>query len=230
MNKINDWKWVQIPNGESAVVAKYNDHKLPEYNNNPLIQALPPIISGEEFIEKVMTLPNYSTEERELDAHHRFHCVERLSRFFQPLNKTINLQQVVCALLMQGYLARNISKPEYARRSRQIYEAIEAGDGKNLDIYVDVPTSASGLTLIGPSGMGKSTNFINILNLYPQVILHPEYSTYQIVWLKVDCPHAGSLKGLCTDIFPDFSRYLLDGAFACYTTIPKTYSLVTHSH
>ena len=28
----------------------------------------------------------------------------------------------------------------------------------------------------------------------------------------------------------DFSRYLLDGAFACYTTIPKTYSLVTHSH
>ena len=32
------------------------------------------------------------------------------------------------------------------------------------------------------------------------------------------------------DTLADFSRYLLDGAFACYTTIPKTYSLVTHSH
>nr|WP_306415002.1 ATP-binding protein [Calothrix sp. FACHB-1219] len=116
----------------------------------------------------------------------------------------------MCALLMQGYIARNISKPDYARRSRQIYEAIKAGDGKNLDVYVNVPTStsASGLTLIGPSGMGKSTNFINILNLYPQVILHPEYSTYQIVWLKVDCPHAGSLKGLCTDIFLGIDRLL----------------------
>ncbi|BAY35707.1 Tn7-like transposition protein C [Nostoc sp. NIES-2111] len=210
MNKINDWKWVEIPNGKSAAVAKYNDHKLPEYNNNPLIQALPPILSGEEFIEKAIILPSYAPEEREMDAHRRFHCVERLSRYFQPLNKTVNLQQVMCALLMQGYIARNISKPEYARRSRQIYEAIKAGDGRNLDVYVNVPTStsASGLTLIGPSGMGKSTNFINILNLYPQVILHPEYSTYQIVWLKVDCPHAGSLKGLCTDIFLGIDRLL----------------------
>jgi len=210
VSKTNDWKWVEIPDGESAAIAKYNDHKLPEYNNNPLIQALPPILSGEEFIEKAMILPSYDPEERELDAHRRFHCVERLSRYFQPLNKTVNLQQVICALLMQGYIARNISQPEYARRSRQIYEAIKAGDGKNLDVYVNVPTStsASGLTLIGPSGMGKSTNFINILNLYPQVILHPEHSTYQIVWLKVDCPHAGSLKGLCTDIFIAVDRLL----------------------
>lgn len=208
MKKTNDWNWVEIPNGEFAAVAKYNDHKLPEYSNNPLIQALPPILSEGEFIEKAMILPSYAPEKRELDAHRRFHCVERLSRYFQPLNKTVNLQQVVCALLMQGYLARNILKPEYARRSRQIYQAIKAGDGKNLDIYVNIPTSASGLTLIGPSGMGKSTNFINILNLYPQVILHPEYSTYQIVWLKVDCPHAGSLKGLCTDIFLGVDRLL----------------------
>ncbi|MBW4599034.1 MAG: ATP-binding protein [Calothrix sp. FI2-JRJ7] len=200
MDKTNDWKWVKIPDGEYAALATYNDHKLAEYNN-PLIQALPPILSGEEFIRKVAVYPSYAPEERELDAHHRFHCVERLSRFFEPLNKTINLQQVVCALLMQGYLARNIYKPEYARRSRQIYEAIKVGGGKNLEHYVNIPTSASGLTLIGPSGMGKSTNFIHILKLYPQVILHPEYSTYQIVWLKVDCPHAGSLKGLCTDIF-----------------------------
>ena len=141
MEKIHDWESVEISDGKSAAVAKYSDHKLPEYNNNPLIQALPVILSGEEFVDKVMVLPNYAPQERELDAHHRFHCVERLSRFFQPLNKTINLQQVVCALLMQGYLARNIYKPEFARRSRQIYEAIKAGDGKNIENYVDVPTS-----------------------------------------------------------------------------------------
>ncbi|MEJ1934884.1 AAA family ATPase [Nostoc sp. NIES-2111] len=197
----NEVEVVIIPNGKSAVIARYIDQKLPEYNINPLIQALPPILSAGEFIDKVTRTPDFDEQERELEPHYRFHCIERLSRYFDPQNKTVELQKVICALIMSGYLARNILKPEYASRSRQIYNAIKDGGGKNLENYINLPTSASGLTLIGPSGMGKSTNFQNILNLYPQVILHPEYSVYQIVWLKVDCPHAGSLKGLCTDIF-----------------------------
>jgi hypothetical protein len=204
----NEVEVVRIPNGELAVIARYIDQKLPEYNANPLIQALPPIFSAEEFIDKVTRTPDFDEQERELEAHYRFHCIERLSRYFDPQNKTVELQKVICALIMTGYLARNILKPEYASRSRQIYSAIKDGGGKNLENYVNLPTSASGLTLIGPSGMGKTTNFQNILNLYPQVILHPEYSVYQIVWLKVDCPHAGSLKGLCTDIFLAVDRLL----------------------
>ena len=204
----NEGEVVRIPNGKLAVVARYIDQKLPEYNANPLIQALPPILPTEEFIEKVTITPDFDEQERELEAHYRVHCIERLSRYFDPQNKTVELQKVICALIMTGYLARNILKPEYASRSRQIYSAIKDGGGKNLENYVNLPTSASGLTLIGPSGMGKSTNFQNILNLYPQVILHPEYSVYQIVWLKVDCPHAGSLKGLCTDIFLAVDRLL----------------------
>lgn len=208
METNNDFKWVEIPNGEWAAVAKYNDHKLPEYNKNPLIQALPPILSASEFLDRVLKLPDYNPLEREFEAQHRFHCIERLSRYFDPQNKTVELQKVICVLIMQGYLARNILKPEYARRARQIYEAITDEGGKTLENYVDVPTSASGLTLIGPSGMGKSTNLLNILSLYPQVIFHPELMTYQIVWLKVDCPHRGSLKGLCIDIFSAVDRLL----------------------
>lgn len=204
----NDWEWTEIPNGEWAVIAKYNDHKLVEYKNNPLIEALPLILPPQEFVKVVEKLPEYIPQERDIDAHYRFHCIERLSRYFDPQNKTVELQKVVCLLIMQGYLARNILKPTYARRSRQIGDAIKDGAGKNLDNYVNLSTSASGFTLIGPSGMGKSTNLQNILSLYPQVILHPEYSTSQIVWLKVDCPHAGSLKGLCTDIFLGIDKLL----------------------
>ena len=94
-------------------------------------------------------------------------------------------------MLRQGYIARNILQPQYARRANQIYQAIENKGGKTIENYVDVPTSASGFTLIGPSGMGKTTNLKNILDLYPQVIAHPEHNVYQLVWLKVDCPHAG---------------------------------------
>lgn len=208
MDRENERGWVKIPDGEWAVIAQYRDHKLSEYNNNPLIQALPPILTAEEFVDKVTRVPDFAPEERELEAHYRFHCIERLSRYFDPQNKSVELQKVICVLIMTGYLARNILKPEYARRSRQIYDAIKDGGGRNLEAYVNLPTSASGLTLIGPSGMGKSTNFQNILNLYAQVILHPEHSVYQIVWLKVDCPHAGSLKGLCIDMFLAVDRLL----------------------
>lgn len=201
MDKSNEVKWLQIPNGAGAVVADYRDHKLSEYNENPVIQALPPILSQSDFIDYVTRLPKFIPEERELEPHYRFHCIERLSRYFDPQNNSIELQKLVCVLLMEGYLGRNPLEPGYARRSRQIYKAIEAGDGKKLENHVNVPTSASSLTLIGPSGIGKTTNLINILELYPQVIVHPEQSVYQLVWLKVDCPHAGSLKGLCTDIF-----------------------------
>lgn len=173
-----------------------------------MIQALPPTLSKTEFIEYVMRLPRFTPEERELEAHYRFHCIERLSRYFDPPNDAVDLYKLVCALLVEGYLGRNLLEPGYACRSHQIYDAIRAGDGKNLEDYVNVPTSASSLTLIGPSGIGKTTNLINILELYPQVIVHPEHNVYQLVWLKVDCPHAGSLKGLCIDIFFAADRLL----------------------
>ncbi|MEA5505009.1 ATP-binding protein [Halotia wernerae UHCC 0503] len=208
MNIENEWEWVKISNGEWAAVAKYRDHLLPEYNTNPIIRSLPPILSQEKFVEYVTRLPACKSSERELEPQYRFHCIERLSRYFDPLNKTVDLQRVVCVLIMQGYLRRNPLQPEYALRSGQIYQAVLSGGGFNLEEYVDVPTSASGLTIIGPSGIGKTTNLLNILSLYPQVIVHPAHSVYQIVWLKVDCPHAGSLKGLCIDFFRAVDKLL----------------------
>jgi hypothetical protein len=93
VNKNHEWEWIEISKGKRAAVAKYKDHKLPEYNSNPMIQALPPILSRAEFTEYVTRYPDFAPEEREFDAHYRFHCIERLSRYFDPLNKTIDLQQ-----------------------------------------------------------------------------------------------------------------------------------------
>jgi hypothetical protein len=211
IDKFSYYDWTDIPNGTRAAIAKYRHFKQSDYNNNPMIETLPPILSHGKFIELATKSPVYKPSERELDAHERFHCIERLSRYFEPLPKTVELHQNICVLLMSGYIPRNPIQPEYARRSRQIYGSIQAKDGRNLEDYVTVtttPTTASGLTIIGESGLGKSTNLANILDIYPQVIVHPQCSVTQIVWLKVDCPHAGSLKGLCTDIFLEVDRLL----------------------
>ena len=203
MTKINSLNSVNknSDNLSVAIEAIYTDQKLNEYNENLLIQALPPIFYDSTFVELVSELPDYDDIEVTLDKSVRFHCISRLSNYFDPQNKTIDLNDILSRLIRRGYLARNPSKPIFALRARQIYGAIENSGGKILERYVNQPTSASGMTLIGPSGMGKSTNLNKILSLYPQVIFHPKLSTYQIVWLKIDCPHAGSLKGLCNDIF-----------------------------
>ncbi len=170
---------VSIPNDDKAIIAIYRDQKLREYNANPMIQALPPIVSDEEFLKSATVMPDFAPEERILESHLRFHCVERLSRYFDPIDKTLELQRIISVLLRQGYIARNILQPQYARRANQIYQAIQNKGGKTIENYVDVPTSASGFTLIGPSGMGKTTNLKNILSLYPQVIVHPEHNVCQ---------------------------------------------------
>ena len=172
---------INIPNGVEATIAVYRDHKLPEYNANPMIQALPHLMSEEEFLASVTVMPNFAPEEKFLEPHLRTHCVERLSRYFEPINKTLQLQQAISVLLMQGYLARNILKPQYACRANQIYQAIQDKGGKTIENYVDVPTSASGFTFIGPSGMGKTTNLKNILDLYPQVIAHHKHNVLSLL-------------------------------------------------
>ena len=65
---------------------------------------------------------------------------------------------------------------------------------------------ASGFTIIGVSGVGKSTAVESILSQYPQLIEHREYHgkpllLKQLTWLKLDCPHDGSRTELCYRFF-----------------------------
>lgn len=73
---------------------------------------------------------------------------------------------------------------------------------EGLGLPPDIRSSASSFTLMGFSGIGKTSAIERILSLYPQVILHQEpINSIQIVWLKLNCPHDGSLKTLCMDFF-----------------------------
>lgn len=203
------YEWIDLPNASRAAIAKYRRFSLSHYNKHPIIGTLPPILSSEEFIALAARELDYHPLARELPAIDRFHQVRELDGYFDPLPQTLNLQRTICLLLMRGYVSRNPLHREYAKRSTEIYKAIVAKDGRNLENYVSaVSKSASGLTIIGESGIGKSTNITRILDIYPQVVFHPEYSFTQIVWLKVDCPHSGSLKGLCQDIFQAIDKLL----------------------
>ncbi|CAM4359558.1 ATP-binding protein [Paenibacillus alkaliterrae] len=187
------------------VEADYQDPLLEDYRNNPLLEALPPIWDDKTVVNKLASKPIFNASERDLPVHLRLHCVQRISRdFFRPLSRHLELQQSISRLIRDGYVGRNPLTPNYAFRARKdAYELIMQGNTSGYP--VNTPTSA-GFALVGISGIGKSSSLLRILQMYPQVILHRKYrgqdmpAPFQIVWLKMDCPHDGSIRGLCLNL------------------------------
>lgn len=204
----------------AKVDALYSEQVLKEYRDNPLIEALPPIFSKEQVVRKLINIPDYSPEERKLEEHYRYHCIQKLFSYFEPLQKHIELEQRFSRIIRQGYISRNPLGTEYAARLQDGYKLIKNGSDNffSLSTY---KTTASGFTIIGISGIGKSKTIERILFLYPQVIKHSKYkgqciNLYQITWLKLDCPFDGSLKGLCINFFQAVDELLGTDYFRKY--------------
>lgn len=196
---------VSIPNGGDAVVAEYKEQMIEEYRGNPFIEALPPIYSKLDVVDKLAVYPKYDAKERLLDSHLRVHMVQRLFQCFQPLETHLDLESRISRVIRQGYLARNPIKPIYASSLQEGFRLIHNmnSDLSNSKVF---RSSAAGFTMLGISGMGKTTAIHRILSTLPQIITHSEYHSvhfmmYQLVWLKLDCPFDGSIKGLCMEFF-----------------------------
>lgn len=206
--------------------AKYLDQMIPEYQGNPLIEALPPILSNQEIIQTLAEDALYNSGERELDAQYRMHCIYRLFRYFQPLEQHIDIAQRISRSIRQGYLYRNPMFSEHAGSLSDSYNILR--DKGTYQMLKGNRSRASGFTIIGVSGVGKSTAVERILATYPQTIIHSSYkktplSMMQVVWLKLDCPHDGSLKQLCYQFFHELDQAVGTGYFDIY--MKRTYTL-----
>lgn len=200
--------------------AQYREQVIPEYQGNPLIEALPEIWGGDMVVEMLSEAAAYNDGERQLDAHYRMHCIQRLFHYFQPLEQHVDIEQRISRCIRQGYINRNPITREYARILADGYQALTERSG--YQSIRGFRPNASGFTIIGMSGVGKSTAVERILSLYPQCIMHSNYQNQplpmtQLVWLKLDCPHDGSVKGLCFQFFEAVDRAMGSEYFPKYT-------------
>lgn len=203
-------KEVMILNGSIAVEAKYTEQVISDYRRNPLIEALPNLLSPHEVIEKIAVYPEYYRSERQVESHYRIHMIDRLFQVFQPLPMNLELENKISRALRQGYISRNPFDNKLAQGFYKDYYSKHSIGLINKDRFY---SSSLGFTLIGISGIGKTSSLQRILNLYPSVIVHSEYkgcpfSMYQVVYLKLECPHDGSIKGLLYEFFSEIDRLL----------------------
>lgn len=233
----------QEPLTAPSVRAIYKTDELPqEYAGNPLIEALPGIMPHSKVIESLRREPVFDISERNFSRETRLHFVARLFwNFFQPMEQHIRIWDYLSVCIRQGYIRRNPLNATSAERANELYAAAMEKRKPKYDPGF-IPNTV-GFAVIGVSGVGKSTSVSAILNLYPQVITHTSYKEQalnrkQIVWLKIDCPHKGSERGLCLSFLAQIDhlagtqyyrtyekRATVDTLLTLMTRIASSYSL-----
>lgn len=189
--------------------ADYKEQALSEYSNNPFIEALPPIFSEDDILERFMVTPRITEQDKQSETNIRYHVLKRIKNFIQPLPIHFEVERRLSTLIRRGYLARNPLDKAFLERIRVLHQLRE--DEKEAHKYIDerlnyIRSTADSLSIIGISGIGKTTAIERLLLMYPQVIKHEVYegqpfNRTQIVWLKIDCPYDGSLSTLCKSFF-----------------------------
>lgn len=184
--------------------ADYRDETLSAFRNNPMIAAMRRPRDPDQAIDDLMIFPDYSEDDRNRSVAERRLLTQNIARIHHPLNREIEVEAAIDRCIRWGYADRNPLTPEYATQLSAGYNAaiqnlgIQSAGGYHPHTY--------GFSILGISGIGKSTTVEAILSYYDQVIRHTNYkgiplSMIQIVWIKLDCPPDGSLKGLCLNFF-----------------------------
>ncbi|GLC89707.1 ATP-binding protein [Lysinibacillus piscis] len=189
--------------------ANYKPQMLIEYTQNPFIEALPPIFSEDDVLNRFIVKPRISERDKQSETNIRYHVLKRVKNFIQPLPIHFEVERRLSTLIRRGYLARNPLDKTFFERIRMLHELRE--DEEQAHKYIDerlnhIRSTADSLSIIGISGIGKTTAIERLLLMYPQVIEHEVYERQpfnrtQIVWLKIDCPYDGSLSTLCKSFF-----------------------------
>lgn len=213
---------VILPSGMEAYQATYTQYPIPEYNSNPFIQALPPLVDKQEIIKKLTMTSSYNEEERNLDSIFRIHIIQRLYKFFQPLPIHIQIWNMINTLITQGYIARNPFDRDYKRYVNEMGKQI-INRTYDFDSRVGFANLASCGILIGFSGMGKTTAVNAVLSQIPQIIIHNRYngqhfSHIQLTRLTLQAPHNSSLKALCLQFFMKIDELLQTNNFKKYVS------------
>jgi hypothetical protein len=191
-----------MPNlGTKYVHAKYRETGVSRYKGNPFVEALPPIMDIKGIRNSLRSSVSLNDDELTVSGSIRAHCIAGLlDDFFQPISSHVQLQEKLSIMIRSGYVGRNPINGSLNKHLQNGYERLMSGD---LEVFrfEEVKSTAQSMSLIGCSGSGKTTTLTKFLTTYPQVIYHQEYNIEQVVYLKIDCSHNGSLDELCRNFF-----------------------------
>lgn len=191
-------------------MANYKKQELIEYTKNPFIEALPSIFNEDEVLEQFTMYPIIEEAEKSKNKNLRHHMIKRIKNFIQPLPDHFTIETKLSTMIRRGYLSRNPLHKTHFERLKILNDLHSVKEEEKEDAFKrnmeHIRSTADSLSIIGISGIGKTTAIERLLLMYPQIVKHEEYngnplSITQIVWLKIDCPYDGNISTLCKSFF-----------------------------
>lgn len=143
------------------------------YPGNPYVEALPPMLAGQELIRALASVPLYSTSDRDRSTGERLQLLSALYEFYQPLTMTLDLYCEVYNAMQHCY-----GQYTPQREAASLQQGYAAMQGKAVAASIGGGNSFS---VVGVSGLGKSTALQRVLSLFPQIIHHERYNAALVV-------------------------------------------------
>ena len=175
---------------------------------NEYLRVLPELRTRAEWTKRLTHLPPDVPKFDELEGmsiQDRTRALYSLGELYQPYSTPLAISEQV-----------EISLHESLRRRPQEARPVDFWDTlvavrEPTYVFADrsPATSSLSLSVIGPSGVGKTMTIQRILDQFPQVIMHPretlgDRERRQVVWLHVDCSATASLKGFLGNVVNAF--------------------------
>src|SRR5258706_16083839 len=109
------------------VNATYLEQSVPEFQGNPLLEALPPFLTHAEVEERLSYFPAYDPKQRELAEEIRLHLLENSRELFIPQAIHYEIHLSISNMLRRGYVDRNPAAPGASAAQRAKMNAFPAG-------------------------------------------------------------------------------------------------------
>jgi len=195
------------------VKANYQSQKLPKYQGNPLVEALPCELTESELIELMRVLkplPSFFDELSTIDATE---CIKDLKLVYIPTDASYQIYENVFTEIRKSYLNRNPFDANSRRLVNTMSERLKGRGKFNIEQPVEYVATAPSILVSGKAGIGKTVSIRRILSTFPQIIEHGEYQkevfiNEQVVWMSFDMQASRSRKALAQNFFNELERVL----------------------
>lgn len=187
------------------------------YPDNPLLDAMPGILSSGKFLERITSLPPLPHDLQKLTLEERRKLLPTLSSLFVPLDYMYVIYDILCRAITTTYTTRTII--DSIRQINGLWA------NKESSTYA---TQADCGSILGVPGVGKTSTIRRCLSTLPQVIEHREYQgqpfyCQQVLFLFVECPSDCSTKTLAFNIISALDRAIGSHYLDSLTTL-KSFS------
>lgn len=163
-------------------------------NLSDIINVLPCMKSGDSLIAALEVLPGYNPEIRNTDTSVRLMALSDLYRVYIPSQMSLEIYSKLYLALLRSMQKKGTKLA--VQQQNQNYRAIIQQE------YSGIMGGSDSFTIIGTSGIGKSSAISRAINLITKnrVIEADNPYTHVIPCIIVQCPFDSSVKGLLLEV------------------------------